>query len=193
MGACNGFIHAEAFGGTPPYTFNWNTLPPLQDQMNLCPGTYTCFVMDANSLNGYNQVTIMEPLPLLMSLSSTNDNGSGNGTALAITSGGTQPYTYLWSVNAASQTISTATGLTAGTYYATVTDAFGCTNVDFVEVLLSTGIIITKTDFDYTFFPNPVKSDFNLKICGGDFLTIIGKHMCNIWLCYGNLLKRMMD
>ncbi|MBK8362522.1 MAG: hypothetical protein IPL24_02240 [Bacteroidetes bacterium] len=47
-----------------------------------------------------------------------------NGTATVTASGGTSPYTYLWSNG---QTGSTATALTVGTYTVTVTDVNGCT------------------------------------------------------------------
>ncbi len=161
-GACNGGIHAEAMGGTPPYTFNWdNSLPPFQDQAGLCPGTYTCFVMDANSLQGYSQVTITEPAPLIVTISSTDDNGTGNGTATANVSGGTPPYTYTWSNFAITQTI---TNLNTGNYNVTVTDANGCTNAGTVEVLLNTSITFNNDDFNCTLFPNPAKTEFSLNI-----------------------------
>ncbi|MBL0053745.1 MAG: hypothetical protein IPP29_20715 [Bacteroidetes bacterium] len=51
---------------------------------------------------------------------------SNNGTAtISGIAGGTAPYTILWSTSPARGT-TTATGLTAGTYNVTVTDANGC-------------------------------------------------------------------
>ena len=49
-----------------------------------------------------------------------------DGTATATVSGGTSPYTYSWSN---SHTTAAITGLAAGTYTLTVTDANGCTQV----------------------------------------------------------------
>jgi hypothetical protein len=162
-GACNGGIHAEATGGTPPYTFNWNGYPPYPDLIGLCAGTYTCIVTDANSLMGYNQVTVMEPSPLISNTSSTNDNGTGNGTATVIVSGGTQSYYYLWD-DPSAQTTQTATGLTSGWYHVTVTDANSCTKTDSVEVHLWSGVETQKINFSYSLSPNPVLSDFDLRI-----------------------------
>ena len=59
-------------------------------------------------------------------------SGANNGTASYIPTGGTAPYTYLWS--AASQTTSTATGLSPGTYTVTATDNHGCTNSASVSI-----------------------------------------------------------
>ncbi|SFD08613.1 T9SS type A sorting domain-containing protein, partial [Algibacter pectinivorans] len=52
-------------------------------------------------------------------------NGSSNGAATVNVTGGTTPYTYVWSNGATTATI---TGVNAGTYNVTVTDANGCTS-----------------------------------------------------------------
>lgn len=66
------------------------------------------------------------PLPLSSTTSQTNPScfAQCNGTAVVIPSGGTGPYTYLWSN---STTNDTAAGLCAGTYSVTVTDALSAT------------------------------------------------------------------
>jgi len=53
--------------------------------------------------------------------------GNCNGTATVQGSGGVSPYTYAWSTSPV-QTTATATGLCAGTYTCTITDASGCTS-----------------------------------------------------------------
>ncbi|WP_374676581.1 T9SS type A sorting domain-containing protein [Flavobacterium sp. NRK1] len=52
-------------------------------------------------------------------------NGGANGFATVTVVGGVAPYTYAWSPSGG--TAATATGLDAGTYTVTVTDANGCT------------------------------------------------------------------
>jgi gliding motility-associated-like protein len=64
--------------------------------------------------------------PTLTSVPATC-SGICNGTATAtVGTGGVAPYTYLWNAAAGNQTTQTATGLCAGTYSVTVTDATGC-------------------------------------------------------------------
>ena len=50
-----------------------------------------------------------------------------NGTATVNPSGGSPGYTYLWDAATGNQTTQTATGLSGGIYFATVTDGNNCT------------------------------------------------------------------
>src|SRR3989304_2960136 len=140
----NGSSTATASGGTGPYTYAWSTSPPQSTQTatGLSSGTYTVVVTDAVGCTKSSVVTVTST-PFNISSSSTAIscfNGS-NGTATATaTSGGTAPYTYLWTPSA--QNTQTATGLSAGTYTVLVTDAAGCTAVTTV-VLTNPTIIFT--------------------------------------------------
>lgn len=71
------------------------------------------------------------PAPFIVVDSSTSASCIG-GTATVIASGGTPPYSYLWSPGG--QTTSSITNLTAGTYTCTVTDPFCHTYTDVVTV-----------------------------------------------------------
>ncbi len=127
-GDCDGVAIAIAQGGTFPYTYEWNTGATGIHLENLCPGTYTVTVTDADMNTATGTVTIFEPNPLIVSVA-TEDQICGvapDGSATAVPIGGTAPYTYLWSNNATTPTI---TGLEEGTYTVTVTDANGCTSV----------------------------------------------------------------
>jgi large repetitive protein len=60
-------------------------------------------------------------------------NGGATGSATAVPVGGTAPYSYSWNTSPV-QTTETATGLVAGTYVVTVTDANGCTATSSVTI-----------------------------------------------------------
>jgi len=68
--------------------------------------------------------------------------GVNDGQATVLPSGGTAPYTYLWS-DPAAQTTQTATNLARGTYTVTVTDNFGCHST-------LTVIVSDPTSFTFT-------------------------------------------
>jgi hypothetical protein len=88
---------------------------------------------------------------------------NGNGSATANVSGGNSPYQYLWDVNAGSQTTQTATGLTNGTYYVTITDVNGCTTTDSVSIFVTS---VTKFNINPIFnvYPNPNDGVFNIDL-----------------------------
>ncbi|MFD0844796.1 SprB repeat-containing protein, partial [Flaviramulus multivorans] len=118
------------------FTFTWNTNPTQVDSgvtsstvSNLIAGVYTVSVtIDGTVCQPVEQsVTIVEPSSVLsVSASATDESGpaTGDGTVTASVTGGTQPYTYLWSPGG--ETTEAITNLSAGNYTVTVTDANGC-------------------------------------------------------------------
>lgn len=92
-------------------------------------------------------VTITQSPVLTATVSSTPVScfAGSNGNASVSTSGGTTPYTYLWNN---SQTTTTATGLSAGTYSLILTDVNGCTVTQSVAVTepaaLTTSVTFTN-------------------------------------------------
>ena len=125
-GATNGSIDLSVAGGTAPYGYSWTNGATTQDLTGLAAGTYTVTVTDAHACQAFKSVTILAPgAP---SLSETHVNvscqGGSNGSVDLTVTGGTGPFTYAWSNGATTQDLS---GLAAGTYNVTVTDANNCT------------------------------------------------------------------
>jgi hypothetical protein len=126
---CNGQNNGTATvtaNGTSPYTYVWNNGNTASNLSNLANGIYTVTVTDANSCTASISVTITQPDVLTINQNKTNVscNGGSNGSISLNMSGGTSPYSYLWSNGSTNVTIST---LSAGTYMVTVTDANACT------------------------------------------------------------------
>ncbi|CAF0787684.1 unnamed protein product [Rotaria sordida] len=130
-GATNGFATVTATGGNGPYSIVWNTVPQQvgPTATNLGAGNYVAAVTDANGCTRFVNVTLTQPLAAMSGSIINSQNvlcfGDSTGSATVSVSGGTTPYTYSWN-SIPSQTGSTATGLPAGTYVVTVTDAMGC-------------------------------------------------------------------
>lgn len=150
FGANDGSASVTITGGIPTFTYNWTTVPVQTNNtvINLSPGSYSVTIQDAIGCTTLTTVAITEPLPLTLGSSTTpvSCNGGSDGTVGVIASGGTIPYSYLWSPNG--QTISNLTGQIAGSYTVTVTDTNGCVQniTDTIIEPLPIIISFTKTD-----------------------------------------------
>ena len=94
-----------------------------------------------------------------------------DGEAMVSALGGVPPYSYLWSNM---DTTATTTGLDAGLYTVTVTDASGCTQVADVNVSFTVGIDVPEIEVGV--FPNPSNGTFTVycnSISDGMMLEIV--------------------
>ncbi len=131
-GANDGAIYLDVSGGTPPYSYQWNTGSVVEDLVGIGGGTYTVQVTDAASCDTVITVTVNEPAPLVVSAQATPDtNNQGTGMAWVTYGGGTPPYSVLWSTGATTDTV---TGLYAGTYWVRIEDDHQCKAIDTVVV-----------------------------------------------------------
>ncbi|MEO7082029.1 MAG: choice-of-anchor L domain-containing protein, partial [Flavobacteriales bacterium] len=127
----NGSVTVSITGGMPVYTYSWNTVPVQigPTASGLAPGTYTITATDQYGCNVDTVATISGPThPLNAQLTAKTDvacSGAANGSATISVSGGTAGYTIAWNTNPV-QTGVTATGLSGGSYTATISDANGC-------------------------------------------------------------------
>ncbi len=135
-GECDGELLAVGAGGTGAFTYQWDALAAGQTTDTakaICAGVYTVTATDANSCVTTATVTITEPTILTSTSSSTDAtcNGAADGTGTVVGAGGTGIYTFGWSNG---QTTATATGLAAGQYMVTLSDANGCSTLDSVTI-----------------------------------------------------------
>ena len=146
-GGANGAIDVTVTGGTTPYTFNWSNTAVSEDINGLTAGSYTLNVTDANGCTASITGVVTQPTVLTATSNPTpvSCNAGSNGTVVATPSGGTAPYTYNWSNG---QTTALISGLTAGTYTCTITDANGCTVTTSATVLQPTQLSATTSQIN---------------------------------------------
>lgn len=126
-GSGNGSVSLTVTGGTLPYKYLWDNGATTSSISNLSAGTYTVTITDIRSCSITETITITEPDVLVATNASQTDvsfYGGNDGSATVSVTGGTSPYSYLWSNG---DTTATSSNLIAGTYTVTVTDDNGCT------------------------------------------------------------------
>ena len=58
LAGANGYVGIDVTGGTPPYSYQWNDGPTLEDRPQLLPGTYTVIVTDNNGFTATTSCTV---------------------------------------------------------------------------------------------------------------------------------------
>ncbi len=122
----NGSIYITVSGGVAPYTYEWSNGATTEDILNVPAGMYKVTVTDASGCSTELLYSLRENNTLKLSsiVTQTTCLDDASGAIDIIVSGGTAPYTYLWSNGATTQDL---TNLLAGIYKVTVTDVNGCT------------------------------------------------------------------
>ena len=175
--ACNGGTTGSASvspsGGTPGYTYSWSPSGgTAATATGLAAGSYTVTVTDANGCTATRNYTITQPTAISTATGSQTNvscNGGSNGTASVSPSGGTPGYTYSWSPSGG--TAATATGLAAGNYTVTVTDANGCTATRNYTITEPTAIISTTSLLGATITANQVGATYQWFECPSTILS----------------------
>ena len=114
-------------GGTPPYITNWGASNPTR----LSAGSHYFTITDSTGCSINDTIILSEPNILTVTtsiISLPTCFGASDGIISALASGGTSPFTYLWTNNlnndsTYSNTLSNATG---ARYTCHVTDSNGC-------------------------------------------------------------------
>ena len=133
-GVCDGSATVALAGGTGAYTYLWSGGQTTSTATGMCAGTQTVTVTDANGCNVVLTVVITQPPVLTIPTTSsvTPCPCPCAGVVRAFPTGGTTPYTVIWSNGFAEQFQTT---LCDGSYSVTVTDANGCTATGGPEVI----------------------------------------------------------
>lgn len=122
----DGNISVLVTGGTPPYSYYWNNGTAYSSISSISAGVYEVKVSDSKGCKDSLEVVLKEPGQMkakVFSLRTVNCFGQSTGALEAKVSGGTAPYSFLWSTGDTSHSVS---GLPVGNYNVTITDAGGC-------------------------------------------------------------------
>ncbi len=171
-GDCDGFIRAIPSGGTPAYSYLWSTGTTFDSVINLCAGTYTVTVTDANLCTSSATYTLGDPDPIAITFNVTNAScaSCNDGAVTASATGGTPPYDYLYT--SLSVFDSTATNMLTGYYELCVQDLHNCIQCDSVFIDVSTGInVLSSSVDDIRIYPNPFTDFAYIKISSDKALS----------------------
>ncbi|NRB49891.1 MAG: hypothetical protein HRU41_19605, partial [Saprospiraceae bacterium] len=121
----DGSLSLTVTGGTGTYSYLWNTGDETPDLQNIGPGIYAVTVTDENNCATVHERTVNQPqgLEVVANITNTSCVDATDGAISLDISRGIPPYTILWDDQS---TTTERTGLAAGTYAYTVTDANNC-------------------------------------------------------------------
>ncbi len=144
----NGFATVAVTGGSGSYSYLWGNGATTDTIGGLAAGVYNVTVTDL--IGGcirasFVAVSNVTPISISDSITNVNCVTGVNGRISLTVSGGTPPYTYLWSNGA---TTSIDSNLVAGAYSVTVRDSSGCSANAGFNVRTSSGIALTITTQD---------------------------------------------
>jgi gliding motility-associated-like protein len=125
-GSPDGTATITGLGGTEPYTYLWQDGQTTQTAANLDAVLYNVTVIDAQGCEATSDVTLTEPVEVVIDgIDPTNVTcfGGEDGAATIVYSGGTAPFDITWSNTETGETV---TALTAGTYTVNISDQSGC-------------------------------------------------------------------
>lgn len=155
VGNQDGMIQISSLtGATLAYAWAQGFTTPFVE--GLAAGLYSLTATDINGCAGsLDSIQVLEPVPISFELAMLPASGHLNNDGIlwvSAVSGGLPPYLVAWNNG---QTGDTLRQLIPNIYYATVTDAAGCTATQVVELTFYTGTNIAGKDAGFKLFPNP--------------------------------------
>jgi gliding motility-associated-like protein len=144
-GDLTGSVILNVSGGAPPYTYQWSSGSTGQNLANVGEGIYYVDITDKFGCVATDTFKINQPPQLISTPVVVPVDCSGiNESSISVSaSGGVGPYYYSWrDLEIDGQTIS---GIPAGDYKVTVTDANGCRLNEIISIGTSGSIIVEAT------------------------------------------------
>lgn len=160
FGLNDGEAEVTVSGGTGSSTIDWNGVDPAQ----LAAGTYSFTMTDENGCEAAGSVEITEPDAISASSAvvPTSTSVSCDGSISVDATGGTPPYSYDWTPDAADA--DAINDLCTGTYSVIITDDNDCT-FELSGVLITVGIAsLGSGDIVIHTSPNPGNGLFQVTV-----------------------------
>ena len=135
-GDSTGTLTIQIANGSMPYTYTWSTGDTIVSNnmsstiTNLSSGWYYITVTDANGCMITDSIELMNaypPIDVDILTIDVNCFGGSDGSISLNVSGGAPPYSYVWDPPQSNSP--NATGLSAGTYFVTITDNVACDTI----------------------------------------------------------------
>ena len=167
-GGSDGILDLTPSGGTGPYIYSWNTTPArtTQDLNNLLAGTYEVTITDSKGCTTVKSGTVSQPADISFSFIATEPTCYNSYTGeLSVNNltGGTAPYSYLWSNTLTTPTIS---NIKSGNYWLKVTDSKGCNKTNSTYLGQPTPISVSHSENKPT-CPESKNGSIGLTVSGG--------------------------
>ena len=123
-----GNIESTSIGGTPEYSYLWNTGNTTAVLNNVTAGRYFITTTDNNGCTATDSIELTQPEELMTNSEDINMlcANNCNGSISLYPYGGTPPFTYYWSNYSTTKNI---TNLCEGYYSVTITDANFCIDI----------------------------------------------------------------
>ncbi len=167
-GNADGSLKMTVLGGLEPFTYSWKhaTNPAYQGSgnllfnpstitfPNLIAGVYSVTVTDSNNpaAQEIKSVLVPAPSPLAASLDATHPTcyGDNDGSIAADVTGGTSPFSFIWSNGPQGPGVDQVNNLVSAGYQVTITDFNGCTTTAMTtlktdSITITTLAITTET------------------------------------------------
>jgi hypothetical protein len=127
FGGSNGSATVATTSTASPITYTWTgSTSTSSTASNLSAGSYTVRMQDANTCTSSVTFSVTQPSAIVPGsiVSNVPCFGGSNGSVTATASGGTGPYSFVWTGSINSPTLG---NLSQGTYSFMVTDSHSCT------------------------------------------------------------------
>ena len=127
FGANDGVATVRVNNSAGPFTYLWSNSQTTDTATSLNAAVFTVTVTDNIGCTETSGITVMQPALLQSNLVATSVScfGGSNGIINSNPSGGTAPYSFVWSNNQVAQN---ASQLSYGSYSVTIVDANGCSH-----------------------------------------------------------------